>query len=799
MFRIFLDLKLGLRRLAKTPVASTTVVAALSVGIGLCALMFGIVDGAILSTLPLENGDRVVRIGRADFSPVSTDTYLNWEERQTSFEGLGLAVERTVNLAIEGRATQPVSTAEITVPSFPLLSVEPILGRGFTASDAGPNASGVVLISGDLWRTRFDADPNVLGHTVRLSGTPVEIIGVMADGFGFPFFQDAWTPQPLDALRPDGNPESFIAFGVLREGVSPAAAAAELNALDEQLSRPATEPVPARVRVTEYTDVFNPAGLAQAIAGTMLAVAVLVLLVACANSTNVLLARAAVRSREVAVRTALGASRARIATQFWMEVSVLAIGGAIGGAFLARFGMRVIRDALENTEGLPFWWDLRLDHSVLALISVAAVGAAIVAGIAPAMFASRSNSYEQLKDASRATSSHRMGRMMRRLIGAEIAVSLVLLVAAGLYVRSTVNLLTYDFAFEPDKVYTSVIRPPENRYERPAARAALAERLEASLAAIPEASSATVTTALPAIGGVRRTLAVEGTDDPSQSDLPSTGYVAATAGFFPTFRLVPVAGRLYDDRDRAGELPVAVVSASFEHLHLPEGAVGHRIALPDKTGDPVWLTIIGVVPDLTAGELTAPTYDAVYVPFAQAAPTRFVIAVRSRTSANALAAPIREAVAGVDPDASPTVMRSLTEAIESGNAAYRWFSAMFLVAGGSALGLAALGLYGVMAFWVTQRTREIGLRMAIGGGRGNIVGFVLRRGMKSLVFGLVGGMLAALPVAWMLRGTLLDVAPFDPLVFGPVLGVLLCAGWLGCLGPALKATRVDPQAALTAE
>lgn len=799
MFLIVHDLKLGLRRLIKTPVVSATVVAALSVGIGLCALLFGIVDGAILSTLPFENGDRIVRIRRADLSPVSTETYLNWREHQTSFEGLGLAVEHTVNLAIEGRATEPVSTAAVTVPSFALLSVEPILGRRFTDSDTGPNASDVVIISGNLWRVRFGADPDILGRTVRLSGTPVEIIGVMADGFGFPFSQDAWTPQPIDVLRPDGHPDSFIAFGMIRDGVSPDVAAAELNALDERLSRTATEPVPAPIELKKYTNVFNPARLAQVLAGTMMAVAALVLLVACANVTNVLLARAAVRSREVAVRTALGASRARIAMQFWVEVSVLAVGGAVGGAFLAQVAMRVIRDVLATTEGLPFWWDLRLNLPVLALISIAAVGATITAGIVPAMFTSRSNSYGHLKDASRATSSHRIGRTMRRLIGTEIAVSLVLLVVAGLYVRSAVNLMTYDFAFEPDGVYTSIIRTPENRYSTPAARAAFAERLEASLHAIPGASSATVTTKLPSIGSTRRSVAIEGTQLASQTDLPDTDYIAATPGFFSTFRLAAVAGRVYDDRDRAGELPVAVVSASFERLHLPQGAVGRRIALPDETGDPVWITIIGVVPDLSGGELTAPTYDAVYVPFAQAAPARFLIAVRSRTAADTLAAPIREAVASVDQDASPTVMRSLVDAIESANAAYRWFSALFLVAGGSALGLAALGLYGVMAFWVTQRTREIGLRMAIGGGRGNIVSFVLRLGMRPVAFGLAGGMLAALPVAWVFRGTLLNVAPFDPVVFGTVLGVLLCAGWLGCLGPAMKATRVDPQAALAAE
>ena len=230
---------------------------------------------------------------------------------------------------------------------------------------------------------------------------------------------------------------------MLRGGVSREAAAAELNALDEQRPRPATEPVPTPVQLTVFTDIFNPAGLAHLLAGVMLTVALLVLLVACANVTNVLLAHAAVRAREVAVRTALGASLARIAMQFWIEVSMLALGGAVGGVLLVSLGIGLIRDAVSATESLPFWWDLRLDLPVLAFISIVAMAAAIVAGVGPAMFGSRSNSYEYLKNDSRTSSSRRLGTIMRRLIGAEMAVSLVLLVAAGLFIRSAVNLQTY--------------------------------------------------------------------------------------------------------------------------------------------------------------------------------------------------------------------------------------------------------------------------------------------------------------------------------------------------------------------
>lgn len=711
------DLRLGFRRLLKTSAASITVVTALSVGIGLCALMFSIIDGAILPTLPFEHGDRVVRVSRAGLSPIATDIYRDWDERQRSFEGLGMAPRRTLNLAIDGRATETVSSAAITESTFALLSVQPILGRPFTESDAAPGAPAVALVSHELWRSRFGANPGVLGRVVRLSSSPAEIVGVMPDGFGFPWNEDVWTP-----LRLDGTPEAASIFGLLRAGVSREAAAAELNALEAQRPRPATEPLRTPVQVTTFADIFNPAGRAHLLAGVMLTVAILVLLVACANVTNVLLASAAVRAREVAVRTALGASRARIAMQFWIEVSVLALGGALGGVVLELIGIRLIRNAVSTNEGLPYWWDLRMDLPVLAAVSIAAMLAAVVAGVGPALFAARSNSDELLKSDSRTSTSRRVGTIMRRLIGAEMAVSLVLLVAAGLFIRSAVNLQTYEFPFEPAGVYTSIVNLPDGPYEGADARVRFVERLEESLAARPEASSAAIATALPGVGSAVRAVAVEGTHQVSESALPRTRYIAATASFFPTFRAPVVTGRPFDARDGAGGLPVAIVSASFERLHLSQGAVGRRIALPQETGEPVWMTIVGVVPDLFAGGLDAQSQDAVYVPFAQAAPMRFQVAMRARTSAHLLAVPLRQAVASVDANATLAFMRSLDKAIDAANAASGWFSALFLVTGGLALALAAIGLYGIMAFWVTQRTREIGLRMAIGGGRGAIIG-----------------------------------------------------------------------------
>ncbi len=802
MSHVLTDLRLGTRRMLKTPAATLTVLTALSVGIGLSAAMFSLIKGVLLPTLPFENGDRIVQIRRAGFAPLSAEAYQYWSARQGSFEGLGATAERTVTLAIEGEGSEPVSSAAMDVAALPLLSVQPVLGRAFTDADYIPGAPAVVLVGQEIWRTRLDADSRVLGRTVRVNGEPAEIVGVMPEGFGFPETEELWTPLRLDVLRPDGNPQRFSVFGMLREGVARGVAMAELNDLDRQRPLNAAESAPSPVEVVAYTDIMNPPGRSYQLAGVMLGVAFLVLLVACANATNVLLAQAAVRGREVAVRTALGASRARIAAQFWIEVSSLALAGAVGGALFAVVSVRLVRNAMlsQGGGGMPFWVDPRVDLPVFVFIAAAAVVAAMLAGVLPALHASRANRHELLKDASRGTSSRRLGRMMGRLIYVEMAVSFVLLVAAGLYVRSALNLQAYDFTFAPEGVYTARVRLPDATYAGASDRAAFVEALEETLARIPGASSATVTTVVPGVGASRRLVAVEGVHDPTQADLPRTSNsVSVTPGFFETFRAPLLAGRAFNSGDGAGELPVAIVSAVFERMYLPEGAVGRRIALPAGDGEAEWITIVGVASDLLAGGLDRGRVDAVYRPLALDVPMSFQVAVRSNGSAAALAAPIREAVAELDSDVAVFGMRPLDEAIDLANQQYSWLSALFLVAGALALFLAAVGLYGVMAFWVAQRTREIGVRMAVGGARAAIVALVLRQGMTQIAVGLAAGVLLAVPAAWGLQGSLLEVQPFDPLVFGGVLGVLLGAGWLGCVQPALRATRVDPLSALSAE
>ncbi|NJD19253.1 MAG: FtsX-like permease family protein [Gemmatimonadetes bacterium] len=802
MGHLLTDLRHGARRLLRTPTATLTVWAALSIGIGLPTLLYSLIDGALLPTLPFEGGERFVRVRREGFAPISTEDYLHWSARQRSFEGLGAVADGMVTLGIEGAGVEAVMGSAMDLASLRLLSVQPALGRTFTDGDVVPGAPAVALIGHAVWRDRLGADPRALGRTVRVDGKPTVIVGVMPEGFGFPHFSELWTPLRMDPAAPPRRGdfgEAGGVFGVLKEGIGRGTAASELDALDAQRIRPAAEAKPAPVVVKPFTNIFGQPEMAAVVGGLMLGVAFLVLLVACANATNVLLARATVRRREVAIRAALGASRARIAAGFWTEVSLLAVAGALGGVLIAQVGGHLVRGAMPRT-GMPFWIDVRVDFSVLAFLVAAAVLAAFLAGVMPAVHASRANRHELLKDTSRGSSSRHLGRTMGRLIGAEIAVSFVLLVAAGLFVRSAVNVRAFDYTFAPEGVYTARIGLPEPTYPEAAAQAAFAERLAEALAGTPGVASMTLTSQLPGVAAPEGRVAVEGTHDPSAPDLPRVGLVIATPGFFETFQARMTSGRAFDAGDRSGSLPVAIVNTACERKHVPGGALGRRIAFASRTGEEEWLTIVGVAPDLLPGghERDA-TQEAVYLPLAQAPQAGFYVVARPSDRSIELAEPIREAVARRDPDVALFLVQPLDLVLYQANAQFAWLSALFLTSGALALFLAAIGLYGVMAFWVAQRTREIGVRMALGGERRQIVGLVLREGMMPTFIGLAAGGGVAIPVGWLLGAFTFGVAGYDPLVFGSVLGVLLSAGWLGCWIPVLRATRVDPLAALAAD
>jgi predicted permease len=790
--------------LRKAPGATATVLVALALGIGLPTLMFTLIRGALLPTLPFENGERIVRLSRAGDSPVTAADVELWSTRQRSFDGMAPVSNGSATLAIEGRGAEPLSSGLIDPAVLSLLAVNPLLGRAFTTADAAPDAPPVVLIGYEVWRDRFDSDPAAVGRAVRVNGRVTEIVGVMPEGFGFPFDEQMWSPLRVDPVRDvlgrSTESEGSLAFlvGRLREGVSTAEASDELTRLSTEAAAEAGVPPESveRVLVVEYTNIFSGEGQRIGISVLMLGAALMVLLVACANVTNVLLARTAVRAREVAIRGAMGASRARIVGQFLSEVALLTTLGAAGGVAIALIGTRAIQNLIQASPGAPFWIHFRVDLPVLAFVLAIAGMAALAAGLGPALQASRSNPHDLLKDGARGASGFHLGKVMRRLVGVEMALSFVLLVAAGLFIRSAVNYDRMEFDFEPEEVYQARVRMVES-YETTDARAAFLIELQEALGAQPEAEAAALGSDMPGIGSAALgALEVDGRPVPP-SERPRARSIVVTPGYFDLFRAPVIGGRDFDESDRVGTLPVAIVNEAFERRHFPGGALDQRIRLDLRAQDPTeWLTIVGVVPDLMAGGVDRETEEAVYIPAAQAVPQSIVILVRPTTEFATLPTVVREAITALDQDVPLFDVRRLGDAIDAANAQYRWLSALFLVAGGIALFLAGIGLYGVMAFWVAQRTREIGVRMALGGQRARIVGLVLRQGMVQTGLGLAAGLALAIPVARLLGSALFEVSPYDPIVFGSILIVLLGAAALGCWLPALRATAIDPLEAL---
>ena len=803
MQRILSDVQFGARMLVKARSSTVLVLVALSLGIGLSAVMFSMIDGAVLTALPIDGGDRIVRIGREDRAAQTPDDYATWVARQRSFEQLGAIAMNTVTLAIDSAGAEPVLGAAITPSILPLLTTQPAMGRPFTDADAIPGAPAVVLISHEVWRDRLGSDPAVVGRLVRVDGRPSEVVGVMPPGFSFPWDQKVWSPLGIDPLRPGGGfttaGESRGVVGRLREGVSIKAAARELTEVTRQLDRQkgVTDGGASVVRVTSFTDLLSAPGGSAALAALMLGIAFLVLLVACSNVASVLLARAEARRQELAIRLAMGASRVRITAQLLVETSILAVAGAAGGLGLAVVGIRNVNAAMPND--MPYWIVLRVDWPVLGFVAVTAVATTLMAGLMPALQASRANTHDILKEDARGSSSFRLGRVMRRLVGIEIALSFVLLVMAGLFVRSAAKYYATSFAFEPEEVYSAQIRLPDAKYRDAAARVRFTEHVQETLGALPQVERVAMATDVPGIASSKVVpIELDGTQAGTPGEL-SARSIVATPGYFELFRSTILTGRDFSARDREGATPVAMVNESFAKRFLPGGAIDRRIRQTGPEGKGTWLTIIGVTADLMEGGLRRETPETIYLPLSQHPQVALTMVARPRTTFVSLPAPIRTSLAAVDADVALFRVLRLETDIDDANSQYKWFGILFFVSGGIALFLAALGLYGVMAFWVSQRTREIGIRMAIGGQRRDIVRLVLWQAMTQTSIGLgVGGLLAGL-VAKLLSFAFYDVAPYDPIVFGSVLAVLIGAAWLGCWLPARRATRVDPLEALVAK
>lgn len=790
------DLRHTLRSLARQPAFTWTVIATLAIGIGASTVVFSLVYGFLFRPLPFEDADRLVMVwSRNDARGwTRTDVPLvdarDWQARTEVFEGLSVISRPLVTLTGDGQAER-LSASAATHEILEVLGVEPHLGRGFLPEDGRPGAAGVVLMSDGFWRRRFGADPSVVGRVVQLNGRPHTVVGVLPASFRFVDTQ----PDVVLALREDLAAESradhsHLAVARLAEDVTLERAQREVSAVAASLAAEYAETnegwganvVPLR------EDALRPEGKAAA---TVLAGAIVfVLLMVCVNIANLLLARGSARRREMAVRSALGAGRGRLARQLLMESAVLALAGGTLGAGLSYAGVGAIVAALPPE--LPPVFEFAVDLPVLLFALVVSLVATLAFGLVPALRDSRASS-AALREEGRSGAGRHGRRFGAGLIVVQSALAVVLLIGGATLSRSVVHMQRQDLGYDPSGVLTFRVSPPSLTYEDDEATQALHDELSERLAALPGVVAAGAIHSLPLRGANNvGTWTVPGAANaegwPGRFNWISPGYTDAV-------RLTVTAGRPIEAQDRAGSAPVVLVNELLARQRFGEGdAVGRTILYDDRE----W-SIVGVVANALDRSVTRPAEPSLYFAAAQHGARSRSYVLRTAGDPSALAPAVRRVVAELDADLPPYELRPFTELLADRLMPFRLVAGLMLGFALISLVLTAVGLFGVTAYGVGRRTHEIGLRMAVGAERGGVVRMFVGEGMRRALLGVAIGTALAIPFANAMRAIAVGVDPTDPVTFAAVVLTLVTVALLGTWLPARRAARLDPVRALTGE
>ena len=815
------DVRFAVRLLASDRRFTAAAVLALGLGMGVTGSVFGVINAALLRDLPFERPDRLIDITLLDRNgrsmALSPDEHIALNCSVKGLEGIGDSMQGVMNVSDEGRPPERLRGTFISANTLDLLRARPLLGRGFLAEDARPGAPPVVLLGHAVWTSRYASDPSIVGRTIRINNIPTGVIGVMPEGFSFPFIAEAW--QLLSASpevsRSPGTRMLRGAFGRLADGVDEPRAQHEIEAVALRLMTERSDrPGAARIQVTPLKSSY-----AQGTKGALLtflgAVAV-VLLVACANVANLLLARSASRSREMAVRASLGATRWRLVRQLLVECLVLALLGGLLGLALSRYGARAIAVAFSPIEpGVavgalrPYWLDLSFDGTLLTFAGVAALFASLVFGLVPALQVARVDVNSVLKDGERGASARRTRRWTSVFLVSEMALTLVLLGAAGLLWRSFYVMYVRELGVDASGVVSMRLTLPVEKYDTPDKRRQFVSRLEAGLRDVSGFESTALATTLPfSFGAPSRTLSLDGVVAAPGVPAPSVAYMPVSDGYFEVLRLSLREGRAFRSTAASGGQTEAVVDQRFAALYFPGSSpVGRRIRLerpaaPGRASSgsppPAWLTIVGVAPTIATtrpGPESAPVVYAAMRDDADPATTLSIL-VRSDRGAAASTAALRERVRTLDADLPLYAVETLGAVIAQSRAPQRLLGRWFAIIAMIALVLATVGIWGVTAHGITQRRREIGVRIALGARSSQIV-WLFARGTGALVaLGLALGAAGALMTGPLLRSFLVQTDARDPFTLLTVAALLSAVALAAALIPARRASRLDPVAAL---
>lgn len=806
MENILKDFKYGLRMLVKNPGIAVIAVLAFALGIGLTTTMFSIVYGALYRGLPFEEPRELMHLERNNLPEdiesmeVTLHDFLDWRAQQKSFEDISAFYMRSSYLADAEDRPERYTGTFISANFLDVLGVRPMMGRGFTEADDSPNAEPVILLGYNVWRDRYGGALDVVGRTVRLNGETMTVAGVMPEGFEFPIDNHLWTPlrmNPLEIERGEGI--TLEVFGRLKDNVGTEQAYAEFSAIAQRLALEYPETNEGiGVIIQPYTKEFIGDEPVQLLHFMLIAV-FLVLLIACANVANLLLSRAAIRTKEVAIRSALGASRSRVVFQLLSEAFAIAAVGGVLGLGVGWIGVAMFNRAIVDANP-PFWIDIKIDPAALIFVLALVIVSSLVAGIMPALKASGTNVNDVLKDENRGSSSLRIGKLSKALVVAELALSFGLLVSAGLMIKSVMNAANIPFGFATENVFTARLGLPVADYPDSLSQLQFYDALEPRLQTRYGAENVALARTFPGLGSMGSRLAVEGEVYERDQDYPETRWVRITPGYFETFGVTLRQGRNFSRQDNAQSLPVAIVNESFARTHFGnESPLGRRVRLGDSKSEEPWLTIVGVAPDMYLDGPENEEPEGLYVPFHQNPDEWVGIAIKTAGSPLAITSDVRDIVASVDDNMPIYFIDSLEGWINQGTWFIRVFGTIFMIFGGVALFLASVGLYGVMAFSVSQRTKEMGVRMALGAQGPDVLRLIVKQGVVQLSIGLVLGLGLAVLLSRGMDILLFGVEPLDPTTFLAIIVVLAGTGLLASFIPARRATRVDPVIALKYE
>jgi putative ABC transport system permease protein len=811
MEELWRDVRFAVRTLLKSPGFTLVAVATLALGIGANTAIFSVVNAILLRPLPYPQADRLVLLTEwSEQVPEMSFSVANFKDvrdQSTVFESLVAYNGQSFILTGSGASgtvveAERVNGRQVTSGVFATLGKQPILGRAFGAEEEKAGAPGVVLLGEGFWERRFGRDPAVLGRTLTLGGEPFTVIGVMPGSMHASWRgTEVFTPllrleDRIGGETRRGNHPGIYVVGRMKAGIDVAKARADVETIAKRLAE--------RYPSSNARQSMTVEPLHEAVVGELrpallllLGAVAFVLLIACANVANLLLARAADRRREIAVRLALGARRSRVLRQLLTESVTLSLIGATAGVLVGYLGLEALLASLP--QNVPRADEVRIDLVVLGVTALLAVATGLAFGVVPAWRALSTKLHEPLKEAGRGSVGPGQHSARNSLVIAEVSMALVLLVGSGLMLRSLYRVLHADAGFRSDGIVIANVALPQASYGEHPKRASVFERALAELRAQPGVTAVAAT--LPLLGGWQSSFSVEGRPEPPPGQRPSADIARVSPDYFSVMGIRVLEGRVFDERDRDETPRVCIVDDTFARTHWPgESPLGKRVkfgALTDSESP--WMEVVGQVGHVKNYGVDEDSRVELYLPYLQSSSGGFTLLARTDASAGVAADAMRAAMRAVNPQLPLYQIRPLGELVTERSAERRLVAQLITVFAAVALVLAAVGIYGVMSYAVAQRTQEIGIRMALGAGQERITRMVLRNGATLAVAGVAIGLVAALLLARLISSLLFETSAADPPTFGVVPLLLLAVGVLASWLPARRASRVDPMVALRYE